>query len=59
MVYPYLVYQSLHDIGRRGNLDKTAAARTQLSQRDSQGSVQGHVEDGHLLHLELSRRAVV
>ncbi len=22
MVYPYLVYQSLHDIGRRGNLEK-------------------------------------
>ena len=62
-VYPYLAYQTLFDLMRKGALkmeaDRAPGARPQLPARHSQGSVQDHVQDGHLHHRELSQRAAV
>ena len=47
-VYPYLAYQTLFDLMRKGALKMDAAvprrARTQLSSRHPQGAVQDHVQ---------------
>ena len=62
-VYPYLAYQTLFDLMRKGALKMEAAdapgARPQLPPRHPQGPVQDHVQDGHLHDRELSQRAAV
>ena len=62
-VYPYLAYQTLFDLMRKGALkmeaSDAAGTRPQLPARHSQGTVQDHVQDGHLDHRELPQRAAV
>ena len=58
-VYPYLVYQSLHDIATRGNIDKQQQLGRSYRRGIRKGLFKSDVEDGHLVDLELSRRAAV
>ena len=58
-VYPYMAYQTLFDMMRKGRVKLDFAdahgARPQLPRRHPQGPVQDHVEDGHLDDRELSQ----
>ena len=63
-VYPYLSYQTLFDMNRRGELkgregEAPSRDRPQLPARHPQGPAQDHLEDGHLDDRRLSRRATV
>ena len=53
-VYPYMAYQVLFEMMRKGRVKLDFAdapgARPQLPRRHPQGPVQDHVEDGHLDH---------
>ena len=58
-VYPYLAYQCLHDLAQRGRADRQQQLGRSYRRGIRKGPVQDHVQDGHLVDLELSRRAVV
>ena len=62
-VYPYLAYQTLFDLMRKGALKMEAAMRQELGRSYRRGirkgSVQDHVQDGHLHHCQLPQRAAV
>ena len=62
-VYPYLAYQTLYDMMRKGRVKMDVHTRLELGRsyraRHPQGPAQDHVEDGHLHHRQLSRRAAV
>ena len=60
-VYPYLAYQTLADLVRSAGetQDEPRAGDPQLPQGHRQGPAQDHLEDGHLDHRQLSRRAAV
>ena len=62
-VYPYMAYQSLYDMMRKGKVKLEARrahrAGPQLPQGDPQGPAEDHLEDGHLHHRELSQRPAV
>ncbi len=63
-VYPYLAYQTLHDLGRarrdpEGKRGESGADRPQLPARHQEGPAEDHLEDGHQHHRQLSRRAAV
>ena len=62
-VYPYMAYQVLFEMMRKGRVKLDFAdaprARAQLPRGHPQGPVQDHVEDGHLHHRQLSQLAAV
>ena len=62
-VYPYLAYQTLFDLMRKGavkmDADQRLRTRPQLPARHPQGPVQDHVQDGNLHHRELPQLAAV
>ena len=62
-VYPYLAYQTLVRSDAQGRAQDgrrhAPGARPQLPARHPQGTVQDHVQDGHLDHRELPQRATV
>ncbi len=63
-VYPYLAYQTLFDLGRARHpaaqeRRRADPDRPQVPQGHLQGPVQDHLQDGHLHHRQLPRRAVV
>ena len=62
-VYPYMAYQVLFEMMRKGRVKLDFAARLELGRSyragAAQGAVQDHVEDGHLDHLELPQLAAV
>ena len=62
-VYPYMAYQVLFEMMRKGRVKLDFATRLELGRsyraRRPQGPVQDHVEDGHLDHRQLSQLAAV
>ncbi len=62
-VYPYMAYQTLFDMMRKGRVKLDCATRLELGRsyraRHPQGPLQDHVEDGHLDDRELSQLAAV
>ena len=62
-VYPYLAYQTLYDMNRRGELKgREGEAPSEIGAATaaaSEGPAEDPVENGHLLHRRLPRRADV
>jgi glutamate synthase (NADPH/NADH) large chain len=57
-INPYLAFETIDDMIRQGcSPTSTTRPRARITSRPRQGRGQGDVQDGHLHHPELSRRA--